>query len=271
MKKASIIAGDPKPDPKQNPKSSHDGSWSPAPSTLKFPACRVDVWRVHLDEPLKAESGADVLSPAVLSPDEIARARRFHFEKDRIHFARCRSALRGLLGDYLLIPAAEIHFEYLTSGKPCLGVDQNPRALQFNVSHSANMALIAVGSEHRLGVDIERIRADVDTASLAERFFSRRERDGLAALPDPLRVTSFYACWTRKEAFLKATGDGLSFPLADFSVTTHPDRDPALEDIKGDPEAAKQWSLADLNVAEGYRATVAVEGPFSTLETYTRT
>jgi 4'-phosphopantetheinyl transferase len=276
MKKASIIAGDPKPVPKPDPKPGHDGLWSPAPSKLKFPASRVDVWRVHLDEPLKAESGADVLSPAVLSPavlspDEIARARRFHFEKDRIHFARCRSALRGLLGDYLLIPAAEIHFEYLTSGKPCLAADQNPRALQFNVSHSANMALIAVGSEHRLGVDIERIRDDVDTASLAERFFSRRERDGLAALPNPLRVTGFYAVWTRKEAFLKATGDGLSFPLADFSVTTHPHRDPALEDIKGDPEAAKQWSLADLNVAEGYRATVAVEGPFSTLETYTRT
>jgi 4'-phosphopantetheinyl transferase len=271
MKKASPIEGNPNPVPKPDPKRDHDGSWSHAPSTLTFPASRVDVWSVHLDEPLKAESEASVLSPAVLSPDEIARASRFHFEKDRIHFTRCRSALRGLLADYLLIPAAEIHFEYLTSGKPYLAVDQNPRALQFNVSHSANMALIAVGSEHRLGVDIERIRDDVDTASLAERFFSPRERDGLRALPKPLRVTGFYACWTRKEAFLKATGDGLSFPLADFSVTTHPNRAPALEDIKGDQEAAKQWSLADLSVAEGYRATLVVEGVFSSLETYTRT
>jgi len=122
MKKASPIAGNLNPVPKPDPKRDHDGSWSHAPSTLTFPASRVDVWSVHLDEPLKAESEASVLSPAVLSPDEIARASRFHFEKDRIHFTRCRSALRGLLADYLLIPAAEIHFEYLTSGKPYLAV-----------------------------------------------------------------------------------------------------------------------------------------------------
>jgi 4'-phosphopantetheinyl transferase len=160
------------------------------------------------------------------------RASRFHFEKDRIYFTRCRSALRSLLAGYLAIPATEIRFECLTSGKPQLAAEQNPRTLQFNVSHSANMALIAVGSERRLGVDIEKIRSEVDTASLAERFFSLRERAGLQALPDHLRVPGFFACWTRKEAFLKATGDGLSFPLVDFSVTTHPDLDPALEEIR---------------------------------------
>jgi 4'-phosphopantetheinyl transferase len=226
-------------------------------------AGRVDVWRVRLDELAKAGSAA-----GVLSPDEVARASRFHFEKDRIHFTRCRSALRGLLADYLAIPATEIRFDYLTSGKPQLAAEQNPHALQFNVSHSANMALIAVGNEHRLGVDIENIRSDVDTISLAERFFSLRERAGLQALPDHLRVPGFFACWTRKEAFLKATGDGLSFPLADFSVTTHPDLDPELEDINGDTEAGKQWFLADLGVVDGYRATVAVERSHFRLETY---
>lgn len=227
------------------------------------PTGRVDVWRVRLDEPAKAGSEA-----SVLSTDEIARASRFHFEKDRIHFTRCRSALRGLLAGYLAIPAAEIHFEYLTSGKPQLAAERNPHALQFNVSHSANMALIAVGSEHRLGVDIEKIRSDVDTTSLAERFFSVRERAGLQALPDHLRVPGFFACWTRKEAFLKATGDGFSFPLADFSVTTHPDLDPELEDINGNTEAGKQWFLADLSVVDGFRATVAIERSHSHLETY---
>jgi len=130
------------------------------------------------------------------------------------------------------------------------------------------MALIAVGSEHRLGVDIEKIRSDVDTASLAERFFSLRERAGLRALPDDLRVPGFYACWTRKEAFLKATGEGLSFPLVDFSVTTHPDLDPELEEIRGNTEARKQWFLADLSVVDGYRATVALDRSPSRLETY---
>jgi 4'-phosphopantetheinyl transferase len=242
--------------------------WSKAPSPPAFPTGHVDVWRLRLDEPAPAGSEA-----SVLSADEIARANRFHFDKDRIHFTRCRSALRGILAGYLAIPATEIRFEYLTSGKPQLEADQNPRALQFNVSHSANMALIAVGSERRLGVDIEKLRDDVDTNSRAERFFSLRERAGLQALPDHLRVQGFFACWTRKEAFLKATGDGLSFPLADFSVSTHPDLDPSLEEVRGNTEARKQWFLTDLNVnvVDGYRATVAGEGAFSRLETYTHT
>jgi len=218
------------------------------------PTGRVDVWSVRLDEPARAGSAV-----AVLSPDEIARASRFHFEKDRIHFTQCRSALRDRLTGYIAIPAAEIRFEYLASGKPQLAGEQNPRGLQFNVSHSANMALIAVGSEHRLGVDIEKIRGDVDTTALAERFFSLRERAGLQALPEHLRVPGFFACWTRKEAFLKATGEGFSFPLEDFSVTTHPDLDPELEEIKGSADAGIQWFLADLRVVEGFRATVARE------------
>jgi 4'-phosphopantetheinyl transferase len=224
----------------------------------------VDVWSVHLDEPAKASSEA-----GVLSPDEIARAGKFHFEKDRLHFIRCRSALRFLLADYLKTPADEICFEYLTGGKPRLVPKQNPGILQFNVSHSAGMALIAVSSEHRLGVDLERIRDDVDTAALAERFFSLRERAGLRALPAQLHVLGFFACWTRKEAFLKATGDGLAFPLEDFSVTAHPDSDPKLEDIKGNREAGDQWFLADVDVGNVYRAAVAVESTACRLETYT--
>jgi 4'-phosphopantetheinyl transferase len=249
--------------PVRSLQQSHNGSWSQGPSTPPFPSGRVDVWKVSLDAPGNADCEA-----GILSADEIARANRFHFENDRKHFIRCRSALRSLLAGYLAIPAIDIRFEYLAGGKPQLATGQNPHALQFNVSHSANMALIAVGSERRLGVDIEKIRSDVDTAALAERFFSPRERAGLRALPDRLRVPAFYACWTRKEAFLKATGDGLSFPLADFSVTTHPDLDPELEEIRG-TDARKQWLLADLRAVDGYRATVACDYPYSCLETYT--
>ena len=255
MKEVSAIAGD--------PKQSHDGSWVQAPSMLALTTNCVDVWRVRLDEPEKAGSEA-----GVLSPDEIARASRFHFEEDRIHFTRCRFALRGVLSAYLAIPAPAIRLEYPASGKPQLEGRKNHCTLQFNVSHSANMALIAVASEHRLGVDIEKIRGDVDTSSLAERFFSIRERAGLQALPEHLRVPGFFACWTRKEAFLKATGDGLSFPLADFSVTTHPDLSPELEEIRGNTEARKQWFLADLSVAGGFRATVAVDRSSCRVKTY---
>src|SRR5260370_19394952 len=122
------------------------------------PAGRVDVWSVRLDEPARA--GSEV---GVLSPDEVARATRFHFEKDRIHFTQCRSALRDLLPGYLAIPAAEIRFEHLATGTPQLAAAQNPSALQFNVSHSANMALLAVAGEPRLCADIEQILGDAPT------------------------------------------------------------------------------------------------------------
>ena len=227
------------------------------------------IWKVHLDGPALADS-----EESVLSSDETARANRFHFERDRARFIRCRSALRRLLGEYLALSAAEIRFKYLTNGKPQVDAEQNLRSLQFNVSHSADLALIAVGAigaignEKQLGVDIEKIRGDVDTNLLSERFFSPLEREGLRWLPEHLRVPGFFACWTRKEAFLKATGDGLSVPLAGFSVSTHPDRDPEVAEIRGDAQAGKQWFLADLNVEEDYRAAMAVECPHVWLETY---
>jgi 4'-phosphopantetheinyl transferase len=243
--------------------SRHPDSWSQAPSKIPFPTGYVDIWKVCLDGPALDESGA-----GILSPDEGLRASRFRFEKDRVHFVQCRCALRNLLARYLDVPADEILFEYGSKGKPQLVAEQNPRGLQFNVSHSAAVALIAIGRQNRLGVDIEKIRGDVDSGPLAERFFSRRERAGLEALPNSLRLAGFFACWTRKEAFLKATGDGLSFALSDFSVTTHPDLDPSIEEILGNAEAGKQWFLSDVSVADGYRASVCVDAPFSDLRTY---
>jgi 4'-phosphopantetheinyl transferase len=230
---------------------------------LSFPAERVAIWRVDLDTQAAEDSEAKILSA-----DEIARANRFHFERDRLHFVRCRSALRRLIGEYLEIPAAEVCFRYLANGKPEVEANQNPRALQFNVSHSGELALIAFCARHRIGIDIEKVRQDVDTVSLAERFFSMRERESLKSLPEQLRVAGFFACWTRKEAFLKSTGEGLSFPLSDFSVTTHPDENAAIEEIKGSAEAGKKWFLADLAAADGYRAALAVEHPYMPFEAF---
>jgi 4'-phosphopantetheinyl transferase len=246
-------------------KSRQQDSWPLVSSIPAVVSDRIDVWKVLLDEPPKAAE-----KNSVLSPDELERASRFHFDKDRIRFTRCRAALRSLLARYLAVHAAEIRFEYLTGGKPQLVAEQNHGALQFNVSHSAGIALIAVGGNHRLGIDIEKVRNEVDTNALAQRFFSVREREGLCALPDVLRVSGFFACWTRKEAFLKATGDGLSFPLRDFSVSTHPDHAPKLEEIKGSKEAGKKrkWFLADISVRDGYRAAVAVESDTTCVETY---
>jgi 4'-phosphopantetheinyl transferase len=219
---------------------------------------------VRLDPPIET-----ILFPSVLSPDELGRARRFHFEEDRMRFVRCRSALRIVLSRYLAIPASEIVFEYQTYGKPGLVAQQNPQHLSFNVSHSAGMALIAISAGQRLGVDIEQVRADFDLMTIAERFFSPREQAGLLALPDQVRVPAFFACWTRKESFIKAIGDGLSFPLAQFSVNTEPDVGPMIEEIHADIGARKHWSLTSLNVGDDYCATLTVEGALSRLENYT--
>ena len=228
------------------------------PPSCQIPFSCIDVWKVRLDEPVEGDR-----ERSVLSLDEIARATRFRFEQDRIHFVRCRSTLRSLIGSYLGLHAAEIRFEYLASGKPQIAAEQNPHRLQFNVSHSGDVALIAVCNEQNLGIDIEKVRYDVDTFSLAERFFSTRERAGLRALPDHLRVPGFFACWTRKEAFLKATGEGLSFSLADFSVTTYPDQDPELEEVRGNTEVRKQWFIADLTMGDGYRAAMVAHSSYS--------
>ncbi len=146
--------------------------------------------------------------------------------------------------------------------------NDNPHGLCFNVAHSGDQALIAFGSEHHLGVDIEKMRGDVDTKSLSERFFSKHEVEELRSLPEPMQVPAFFAAWCRKEAFIKAIGDGLSFPLADFSVSVHPERRPMLEDIKGSAKAGLQWSLVDLAVGIEYRAAVAVDSLNLSIQTF---
>jgi 4'-phosphopantetheinyl transferase len=226
------------------------------------PAGRVVVWKMRLDS---AERRDPAEGP--LSADEVARANRFHFEKDRSQFVCCRSALRRLLGAYLDISPAELRFKYLSSGKPQLEEEQNPLDLQFNVAHSGDLALIAVGTGHQLGVDVEKIRGEVDTQSLAERFFSLREREGLRALPEPERVSGFFACWARKEAFLKATGEGLSFPLSKFSVTVDPNRDPEIQEINGSEQEGKRWFQADLPVGNEYRAALVADSPHLSVDT----
>ncbi|MGP0018212.1 MAG: 4'-phosphopantetheinyl transferase family protein [Candidatus Sulfotelmatobacter sp.] len=237
--------------------------WSEGPPTPRCSRDRIDIWRVLLDQPVLAAQVNNILSP-----DELGRAKRFHFERDCLHFVHCRSALRSLLGRYLGMSADEIHFEYQPTGKPELAAEQNPGRLEFNVSHSANIALIGVTADRRIGVDIEKIRGDIDTAALSERFFSARERASLEALPQNLHLQAFFACWTRKEAFLKATGAGLSFPLSDFTVSADPDLNPEIEEIRGDAVIAQHWSLADLSPEDGYRATVAAEGPPASVKTY---
>ncbi len=150
-----------------------------------------------------------------------SRTGRFVAESDRVRFMACRAALRRILAGLLDADPAEIKFQYSEFGKPSL-IGEHSRGFHFNVSHSDNIAMIAVTSQSQIGVDVERVRPDIDATGIAERFFSAVEREMLASLPGELQVEAFFRCWTRKEATIKAIGEGLSFPLDQFDVSLAP-------------------------------------------------
>jgi 4'-phosphopantetheinyl transferase len=230
--------------------------WQTAGAELTFPSDRIDVWRVPLDPPELREQNLEGL----LARDEVDRASRFHFEKDRGRYIRGRAALRILLGRYLEMPPAEIRFHYENNGKPEIAFPHDSRALHFNVSHSGGLALIAVGSGNPIGVDIEKVRSRPRLLDIARRFFSAREVQAILGVNEDRRQEAFFACWTRKEAFLKATGVGLSYPLSQFSVSVDPDGAAELCDIKGKGDILNLWFLADVIPGEGFRGALAREG-----------
>jgi 4'-phosphopantetheinyl transferase len=195
-----------------------------------------------------------------LRADERQRAERYVFKKDRMHFVVARGLLRVLLGHYLRQEPQHLRFIYGPHGKPALATDPGGVDLRFNVSHSHSLALYAITRSREVGVDVERIRPKVVQEPIAERFFSPREVTVLRALPTPLQATAFFACWTRKEAYMKATGDGLTLPLDQFDVSLAPGEPAALLHTTWDPQEAARWALQDLAPAPGYRAAVAVAG-----------
>ena len=211
------------------------------------------VWRIALDR-----GDGDSLRSG-LSSDELARAARFHFERDRTRFSVARAALREILAHYLGASPAEIAFVYGDHGKPALAPPDGD--LRFNLSHSHDLALCAVARGREVGVDVERIRELDDLEELSRRVFSAREQAALRRLPEPNRLAGFFTAWARKEAFIKALGEGLSHPLERFDVSLEPDRPARLERIDGDAERAARWTLAAVEVEAGHTAALVVEAP----------
>ena len=159
-----------------------------------------------------------------LSPDERARAARFHFERDRNRFVVGRGTLRETLGELLEISPTEVRFAYGPQGKPELHHETN---LRFNLSHSQDLALLAVTKNREVGVDLEFMRPDLDTLEIAPSVFSPEECASLESLPESERLAAFYGYWTRKEAFIKALGLGFSRDTKEFTVTL--EQEQALE------------------------------------------
>jgi 4'-phosphopantetheinyl transferase len=234
-------------------------TWSEPPESLSLATGEVHVWRVELEQPehLLAKFRR------TLEEHEIHRASRFHFEKHRRHFIAGRGVLRQLLSRYLDTKPEVLKLSYGAYGKPSLSGEHEDSSLRFNMSHSHEVALFAFAKNCEIGVDVEHVRTDFASEEIARRFFSRREVEMFNAVPEHQQVTAFFKCWTRKEAFIKVIGLGLSQPLDKFDVTLVPEEAAALLWVSGDD--ASRWSMYDLEVGGDYAGALAVEGRVSNL------
>ncbi len=216
----------------------------------------IQVWRINLRRPPAEISQRQNL----LSAAEKKQAAQFHFTSDQRRFIVRRAALRQLLATNLGLGSEAIQIESANFQKPAIAETQNPGWLRFNCSHSADWALIALAREQEVGVDLEQHRPMADAGDLADRFFSRREVKELAGLPPAFKVQGFFNGWTRKEAFVKAIGLGLSYPLNRFSVSLAPDQPAAILEVADDSAALNKWSMISLAVAPDYSAALVFPG-----------
>jgi 4'-phosphopantetheinyl transferase len=223
---------------------------SEADAGLSLGGTEVHVWAADL------EAGLEHEARALLSAEERARADRFHFAHDRRHFAVARARLRSLLGLYLGADPRALIFSYGANGKPSLSGSR----LRFNASHSGGRALFAFTKDREVGIDIERERDLEDPLTLAGRFFAPAEAQVLRGLSRDEVVPAFFRCWTRKEAYIKATGRGLAEPLDGFEVSFAPGEAARLLRVDGRPGDGQAYRLLDLCPGPGFAAAVAVEG-----------
>lgn len=223
--------------------------WLPPADSLSLETGEVHVWRIELEQP------GSVLEKfrSTLETDELERASRFHFDKHRNSFVVARGFLRYVLSRYFDTKPEALRFSYGEYGKPAL-----EGKLHFNMSHSHRVALLAITEDRQIGVDVEHIRADFATEDIARRFFSHSEVESFNSLLIEEQVAAFFRCWTRKEAFIKATGKGLSQPLDKFDVTLAPGV--AAELLRVDEDDASRWSMTDIDVGGDYAAALVVEG-----------
>jgi 4'-phosphopantetheinyl transferase len=213
----------------------------------------IHIWQACLQQPASRFQ-------ALLSVDERRKAERFRFEKDRRHFIVRRGILKVVLGHYIGIEPSQIQFCYGKNGKPVLADKCGGGTVRFNLSHSEDISLYAFTRDHEIGVDIEHIRDILEMEQIAERFFSTREKAAFRALPESNRKEAFFRWWTCKEAFIKATGDGLSWPLDRFDVSLITGESASLLRIEGDRKAASRWSVQEVETAIGFAGAVAMEG-----------
>jgi 4'-phosphopantetheinyl transferase len=215
----------------------------------------IHVWATSLAAP------PDILKnfATVLSPDETARANKFKFEKHRNRFIAGRGALRQILASYLPLNPAGLRFVYSTNGKPALAAELADSGIHFNLAHTEDLALFAVTRIATVGVDVEGIRPVSDVDALVARFFSERENEAFQKVPDTEKAAAFFNLWTRKEALLKATGEGITRSLDLVEVSFLPGESARLLAISGDTVKAAEWSLHELSPAPDFVGAIAIQ------------
>ncbi len=216
---------------------------------------QVALWRVWTDD---LPAGRLEELAALLNGEERSRAERFRFDRDRNRYIVSRASLRLLLGEYTQTRATDLEFVYGDQGKPALATPIDE--VEFNLSHSADLCLFAFANFRRVGIDIESKERDVSFVELAMRFFSKSEYEAIRQLSPSNRREAFYAVWTRKEAYIKALGEGVTHGLDNFSVTVDPESETVLVNSKRDPEASSLWQLRSFQPAEDFAGAVAAEG-----------
>jgi 4'-phosphopantetheinyl transferase len=232
------------------------------PPSLELAIDEVHVWQATLDDHEAASLRV------FLAADELSRADRFHFAKDRNHFIVARALLRKLLAAYLGAGAAELQFSYAEKGKPSLA-DSGQSAVKFNLAHSQGRALYAFSRGREVGIDLEFIREDLESEKIASRFFSPAEIEALELVPPELRKQAFFECWTRKEAYIKARGEGLSLPLDEFDVSLRPGEPATLLRNHKEPREVARWRMRSIAVPTNFVAALVVEGHDWEMKTFT--
>jgi 4'-phosphopantetheinyl transferase len=226
--------------------------WPYSPEEPSLPHNEVQVWCASLNRPK-----SQLLSFfSILTKGEQERASRFYFERDRDHYIAARGILRTLIGRYLQLSPGQVEFVYGEFGKPELSAKMPADGLQFNISHAQGVGLFGFTRGRDIGVDVEQIRPLEDAEEVAERFFSANENEMFAAVSEDQKPEAFFNCWTRKEAFIKAIGEGLSCPLDSFDVTLKPGEKAQLLRIDGSTEAAARWMLCSLSPGSDYVGAV---------------
>lgn len=229
-------------------------AWLAPPSDALLPRGQVHLWRATLSRPRKQRD----LFWSVLTVQERNRAERFRFDVHRHQYIVGRGLLRWLLGAYLHLEPADIQFDYGEHDKPSL---VNNPAFHFNVSHSHDKMLLGFVWDRDIGVDIEQVRRMDDMDDIARRFFSEMENEDYTRVPAAQRPDVFFNCWTRKEAFIKAVGEGLSYPLDQFDVSLLPAEPALLRRVRQSRTKAKQWSMVAIEPFGSYRGAAVWTGP----------